>query len=369
MPGYLNRLYLKFIRPVDPGLFIAKYAGKAAVACLAAFLAAFLSGVEGPYFFWWMAGAVCTVLFRTGSTHGRRKVYALVLLGTAAVAVPAAALAGNYGVFSLVFIFVLSFVCFFVSSMGVSASTLGTGCIVVSLISVFSPAELGQGLLRSACLLSGGMISFWVIFYLWPFDPEKVLLSSAKLAVEDMGAFFRALCARMGRPETADEPLTRLSATAVASVRRYRIFLESFNIDPLKGCRAAGGPGLFYFGLIRLFESLTGLLNHIHFSDNRPEFDGVRKAVSNTAEDISRGFDAFSGMKAGRYERPDFDKIIRDIEGIEESLWNMGAYRRGDEVRDKYLDAWAAVYELKNVAEGQRDMMSMADQRFRLGKK
>ncbi|ACN17749.1 hypothetical protein HRM2_46930 [Desulforapulum autotrophicum HRM2] len=368
MSRFLNKIYVKYIRPKDPGFFIARYAGKAAICCLAAFVTALVAGIEERYLFWWMVGAVCTVLFRTGSTLERRKGYTLILLAVASLSVPAAALAGNHAWLSLGYVFILSFACFFVSSMGVSASTLGIGCLVVSLISISSPTSPYQGVLRSACILSGGGISFLVNFYLWPFDPERVLLSSAKLAVEDMGLFFDSLCVRIKNPRVTDEALAYLSKEAIGSVRRYRSFMESFNIDPLKGSSTRGGPGLFYFALIRLFESIVGLFNHIHFSDNHPEFEVVRDLFHGTATDVSQGFDAFSRIKAGHYDRPDFDRMFLDIERIHEALLNMGAYKRGDEVRDKFLDAWGAVYELKNVVQGLKDMMALANERFRLGK-
>lgn len=368
MPRFLNKIYVKHIRPADPGFFIARYAGKAGICCLAALLAALAVGIEDGYLFWWMAGAVCTVLFRTGSTLGRRKIYALILLALASLFVSVTAVAGNHAWLSLGFIFILSFICFFVSSMGVSASTLGIGSLVVSLISIFSPTDPAQAVLRSACLLSGGGISFLVNFYLWPFDPERALLSSAKLAVEDMGLFFDSLCIRIKNPRVTDETLAYLSKEAMTSIRRYRSFMESFNIDPLKGSAAKGGPGLFYFALIRLFESIVGLFNNIHFSDNHPEFEAVRDLFHDTAAEVSIGFEAFSRIKAGQYDRPDLDKIFVDIERIQEALLDMGAYRRGDEVRDKFLDAWGAVYELKNVVQGLKDMMVLADERFRLGR-
>jgi hypothetical protein len=368
MPRFLNKLYMTYIRPADPGFFIARYAGKAGICCFAALLAALMAGIEGSYLFWWMAGAICTVLFRTGSTLERRKRYTLILLLVASLSVPAAAVAGSHAWLSLGFIFSVSFACFFVSSLGVSASTLGIGCLVVSLISICSPTDPAQGFLRSASLLSGGGISFLVNFYLWPFDPEKALLSSAKLAVEDMGLFFDSLCIRIKNPRVTDAALAYLSKEASKSVRRYRSFMESFNIDPLKSSSAAGGPGLFYFALVRLFESIVGLFNYIHFSDNHPEFEAVQALFHRTASDVSQGLDAFSRIKAGQYDRPDFERIFHDLEQIQEALLDMGAYKQGDEVRDKFLDAWGAVYALKNVVQGLQEMMALADKRFQLGR-
>lgn len=112
MSGVLNRFYIRFIRPADPGFFISRYAAKAAVCCLAALVAAMALGLRGEALFWWVIGAVCTVLFRTGSTLGRRKRYALILLGASAVTAPLAAVAGGHPWMSLVLIFFLSFVCF-----------------------------------------------------------------------------------------------------------------------------------------------------------------------------------------------------------------------------------------------------------------
>ena len=63
MPRFLNKIYVKYIRPTDPGLFIARYAGKAGICCLVAFVVALVAGIEERHLFWWMVGSICTVLF------------------------------------------------------------------------------------------------------------------------------------------------------------------------------------------------------------------------------------------------------------------------------------------------------------------
>ncbi len=362
----IYRLYIKFIRPVDPGLFISKYAGKATVCCLAALGVGMALNLTGQGLLWWLVGALCTVMFRTGSTFGRRKMYALVLLGMVCVAVPVAGVTGGAGYWGLGLVFLLGFTCFFVASMGVSASILGIGCLVVSLISFFDPAPLVPALMRSAWIAGGGLLSFLVNFYLWPFDPERVLLKSAKLAVEDMGTFFDGLSARIKNPRVSDENLAYLSAEAIAAIRRYRTFMESFNIDPLKGSAASGGAGLLYFGLIRLYESLVGLFGHIAFGDGRDDFEDLKAAFYEGSWDIGKAFDAFSEMKGGRYVRPDFDRLFSVVEGIQETLVDMKGYQQGEASQDHFMEAWGAVYELKNVVQGLQDMMSLAETRFRL---
>lgn len=363
---YANRFYLKYIRPADPGFFLVRYAGKAVFSCLVSFLAALLLGLASDALFWWMAGAVITVLFRTGSTLKRRKIYALGLLAIAAVTVPVATVAGQATYLSLGFIFLLAFACFFVASAGLSASTIGNGCLIVTLISIFSPAGPDQGILRSVSLLSGGMVSFFTNFYLWPFDPEKALLASARLAIEDMGFYLEHACLRVGNPRATDDQGMR--QTAIASVRRYRTFLESFNIDPLKGRGVSGGPGLFYFALIRMYESIVGLSNHTHFADNRPEFRQLKKDFHLTATGISDAFNRFSGpdRAGGTRSHIDFHDMNRGIDRLRESLLTMGGYRQGDAVQEKFLDAWAAVYELKNVTTEFQEMQHLAKDKFRL---
>ena len=362
----LNRVYLKFVRPTDPGLFITRYAGKSTVCCLAAMGVALLLSLEGDMLLWWLIGSLCTLIFRTGSTLTRRKMYSLILLGTVSVTVPVAASVAGHPFLSLTFVFILSFVCFLVASMGVSASTLGIGCLVVSMISVFEPAGTGPALIRSLCLLGGGSIAFWVNFYLWPFDPNKALLSSARLAVEDMGTFFDGLSARIRNPRVTEASLEYMSGEAMASIRRYRIFMESFNIDPLKGSAFSGGAGMYYFGLIRLYESLVGLSQHIGFCDDRPEFYRLKKGFDSAASGIIGAFDAFAEMKSATYKRPDFDPVFADIEEIQNTLVEMKGYRRGEESQEQFMEAWGAVYELKSVARELRDMMALADQRFSL---
>ncbi len=368
MQKYVNAFYLKYIRPADPGFFLAKYAGKAAFSCLVSFFTAVVIGLEGKILFWWMAGAVCTVLFRTGSTLKRRKIYALVLLTAVAVTVPVAAVLGQHIFLSLGFIFLLAFVCFFIAALGVSASTVGTGCLIITLISIFSPAPIDHGVLRSVSLVFGGLISFFINFYLWPFDPEKVLFSSVKLAIEDMAFFLEGVCIRVKNPNMTDNELSLLSREAIGSVRRYRTFLESFNIDPLKGSGASGGPGLFYFALVRMFESIVGLLNHIHFSDNHSEFSTLRENFYNTAVKISHEFDRFSKLEKKSHGRPgtDFDEISHEINNLRRSLLTMGGYKKGDEIQEKFQVAWAAVYALKTVMTEFQGMRHLAEEKFRL---
>lgn len=367
MNKYLDTFYLRYIRPADPGFFLTRYAGKAAFSCLVSFLIAFLFGLKGDILFWWMVGAVCTVLFRTGSTLKRRKIYALILLAIICFTVPVSGVIGQDTYLVLGFIFLLAFACFFVASAGLSASTIGNGCLIVTLISAFSPvAGMEQGMLRSVSLLSGGLISFFTNFYIWPFDPEKVIFSSAKLAIEDMAFFMESVCLRVKSPDVTDKKVYMLSKEAIGSVRRYRSFLESFNIDPLKGHGVSAGTGLFYFSLVRMYESIVGLSNHSHFADNRPEFNQLRKDFYLTATCILNEYKQFSKVKKQRFHQsdPDFGKMNHKINEIREFLLTMGGYRKGDEVREKYLDAWAAVYELKNVVTEFQNMQQLAQKNF-----
>lgn len=366
MPRFLNRFYIKFIRPTDPGLFITKYAAKATVCCLLSLAAALFLGLHDHDLLWWLIGALCTILFRTGSTFRRRKMYGLTLLGTVSLTVPIAAVMGSHIGATLGFIFTVSFACFFVASLGVSASIIGTGSLVVTMISVFSPAAPIPGLIRSAYLMGGGLISFLINFYLWPFDPEKVLLSAAKLAVEDMGLFFDGLCARIKNPRVTDANLSYLSSEVSASIRRYRVFMESFNVDPLKGSRTQGGAGLYYFSMVRLFESLVGLFHHIHFGDDKPRFNALKETFYAASSGIGEAFDLFTEMKNGNYIKPDFPPIYADLEDIQTVLVEMKGYQKGDDGQNIFLEAWAALYELKNVARELETMMETADRRFRL---
>ena len=367
MKKFLNTFYLKYIRPADPGFLIVKYATKAAFSCLISFLFALLFRLEGGFFFWWMAGAVSTVFFRTGSTLKRRKCYTLFLLLTVAVTVPVAALIGNHLVISLGFIFLLSFGCFFLGSKGSSAAIIANGTLIVSLISLFSPTGFDQGILRSIALLFGGMIAFATNFYLWPLDPEKILFSSAKLAMEDMGFFLEGVCLRVKNSNVSEAQLSFLHKETMNSVRRYRTFMESFNIDPLKSTSLSDGSGIFYYALIRLFESVVGLSNHIHFADNRPEFRAIRDQFFEAASEISHAFDEFSKLEQKQcFAPPDFDQKNQQITEIRNALLNMGAYKREDAVQSKFLEAWGAVYGLKNVLIEFQELTNLAEKKFGL---
>ena len=362
----INRFYIKYIRPADPGFFLTKYAGKAFISCLASFSAAMVLGFTGQALFWCMVGAVCVVLFRTGSTLRRRKIYALTLLALISITVPAAAVLGNATLPSLVFIFILSFACMFAASAGLSASKIGNGCLIITLISIFSPAEIDQGALRSASLIFGGAISFLTNFFLFPFDPQKILFSAGKLAVEDMAFFLDRSCARVKDPGVTDKELSFLNSQAIVSIRRYRTFLESFSIDPFKGAGASGGPGLFYFALVRMFESIVALSNHIHFSDNHPEFDRLKADFSQAAGRVSKEFRQFSKLRQTDRENPAedtgrrSDPVNSQIDSIRQSLLTMGGYKAGDKVREEFLEAWAAVYGLKNVWAEFRELKQLA---------
>ncbi len=146
--------------------------------------------------------------------------------------------------------------------------------------------------------------------------------------------------------------------------------MESFNIDPLKGSGASGGPGLFYFALIRMFESIVGLSNHIHFADNQPELNQIRDDFYETAAEVSHEFDKFSKIERKQpvYHGTDFDAINNKIRELQTFLLNMGGYKRGDEVQNKFLEVWAAIYELKTVVNEFREMTHLAEAKFKLRK-
>ncbi len=118
--------------------------------------------------------------------------------------------------------------------------------------------------------------------------------------------------------------------------------------------------------MVRLFESLVGLFHHIHFGDDTPEFNELKEVFYTAASGIGEAFDLFSEMKTGIYIKPDFPLIYADLEEIQTNLVEMKGYQKGDDGQNTFLEAWAALYELKNVVSELENMMALADRRFNL---
>lgn len=112
MHKIISEFYRIFIRPVDPGLFITKYALKSVAACAVALGLAYLAGMNGKFIQWCIYGSVAVVLFRAGSTLAKRKLVAAVLTGLIMVLVPASTVIGNHVIALEIYLFLLAFAVF-----------------------------------------------------------------------------------------------------------------------------------------------------------------------------------------------------------------------------------------------------------------
>jgi hypothetical protein len=344
----LNLFYKTFIHPVDPGLFMTRYAAKSVGACLTALILAYLVRVPLNYLHWCMYGAVAVVLFRSGSTFSGRKKAAAILLAGAVVTVPLASYAGSFQFLSLLYIFIAAFAAFIIPALGVSASILGLGLLVINLLSVFSPADFMTGVTRSCFVLLGGVISYIMIFYVWPIRPENILLRAGTVALGDMAAFFNAVARYSGRSGKVKE-LASLHEVSVLSLRRYRRYLEAMSIDPMKEFGASQGPAALYSLLVRMLEAVVGLSNSSGFARNESAFDDLKSNFNKQMFKAAESFDLYSKSFADGAKAPDIEGFYTGVNDLEEELLNLGAYRRGDHPKQVFLEAWGAIYAMRNV--------------------
>ncbi|WP_394700642.1 hypothetical protein [Maridesulfovibrio sp.] len=111
----VSEFYRIFIRPIDPGLFMTKYAAKSICACLVALLLAYLVGMSTKFLQWSAYGSMVVVVFRAGSTLAKRKAVTRWLTLVVMVLVPFSTVIGNYSVGLEIYLFLLAFAVFFCS--------------------------------------------------------------------------------------------------------------------------------------------------------------------------------------------------------------------------------------------------------------
>ena len=92
----ISEFYRIFIRPIDPGLFMTKYAAKSICACLVALLLAYLVGMSHKFLQWSVYGSMAVVIFRAGSTLAKRKAVARWLVLAVMCLVPISTVVGNH---------------------------------------------------------------------------------------------------------------------------------------------------------------------------------------------------------------------------------------------------------------------------------
>ncbi|CCO22192.1 FUSC family membrane protein [Maridesulfovibrio hydrothermalis] len=349
MHKIISEFYRIFIRPVDPGLFITKYAMKSVAACALALGLAYMAGMSGKFMQWCAYGSAVVTIFRAGSTLAKRKLVALALTCAVVCLVPVSTVVGNYIIALEVYLFLLAFAAFFIPVLGVSAATAGLGTLIVNLLALTSPDIFMIGIERSGALLFGAGVSFVFIFYLWPMSPDKILTRAGAVALTDIGDYFRAVADSKGSKEDL-RGLDEIHERTVESVRRYRRFMEAMNVDPVKELGSYKGPSALYALLVRMIEAVVGLSNSRQFAEHSAVFSELRLKFRDLTMKSSVVFDVLAVKLSTGKGDVDLQDINEGIAELERELLHLGAYKRDDGLRDEFLEAWGAVYGLRNLS-------------------
>ncbi|WP_320005804.1 FUSC family membrane protein [Maridesulfovibrio sp.] len=345
----VSEFYRIFIRPVDPGLFMTKYAAKSICACLVALMLAYMVGMSTKFVQWSVYGSMVVVVFRAGSTLTKRKAVARWLTFAVMFLVPCSTVIGNHNIGLELYLFLLAFAVFFVQVLGVAAGTAAIGTLIVNLLALTSPDTLLVGLERSGAVLFGSTVAYVFVFYLWPINPEKILTRAGAVALTDIGDYFRAVASSSGRKEDLQQ-IAEIHDRSVESVRRYRRFMEAMNVDPVKELGSYEGPSGLYALLVRMIEAVVGLSNSRKFAEHSAVFKDMRFKFSDLTGRSAVAFDVLAaGISTGKGE-VDLRGLDEGIAELESELLRLGAYNRDDELRDEFLEAWGAVYGLRNLS-------------------
>ncbi|WP_421902798.1 hypothetical protein [Maridesulfovibrio sp.] len=345
----ISEFYRIFIRPIDPGLFMTKYAAKSICACLVALLLAYLVGMSTKFLQWSVYGSMVVVVFRAGSTLAKRKAVARWLAFAVMCLVPVSTVVGNYSILLEIYLFMLAFAVFFAPVLGVAAATAAIGTLIVNLLALTSPGTMLVGLERSGAVLFGATVSYLFLFYLWPMKPEKVLTRAGAVALTDIGDYFRAVASSTGSKADLKE-IAEIHERSVESVRRYRRFMEAMNVDPVKELGSYEGPSALYALLVRMIEAVVGLANSRQFAEHSPVFKDMRFKFSDIAGRSSVAFDVLAASLSTGKGGVDLRGIDEGIAELESELLRLGAYKRDDGLRNEFLEAWGAIYGLRNLS-------------------
>lgn len=348
MNKLIYEFYRIFIRPVDPGLFMAKYAVKSVAACAAALLLAWLFGSSVKFMQWCAYGSVVVALFRAGSTLARRKIIAASLTGALVLLVPFSTYIGSHPGWLELYLFGLAFGVFFIPVLGMAAGTAALGTLIVNLLALTTPDSFSAGLHRSGAVLFGASISYIFLFYILPMKPEQILTRAGAVALTDIGDYFRVVASSQGSSEEVRE-IAEIHERSVESVRRYRRFMEAMNVDPVKALGSYEGPSALYALLVRMFEAVVGLANSRQFAEHSPVFGEMRFKFSDIAGRSSVAFDVLAAKLTTGRGQVNLDEIEKGIAELEGELLQLGAYKRDEGLRDEFLEAWGAIYGLKNL--------------------
>ncbi len=348
MQKLISEFYRIFIRPVDPGLFITKYALKSVAACAVALFLAWMVGASGKFMQWCAYGSVAVALFRAGSTLARRKMVAATIVAMTMLLVPVSTVAGNYPGVLEIYLFVLAFAVFFVPVFGMAAATAGLGILIINMLALTSPDVIWTGVHRSGAILFGASISYISLFHILPMKPDKILSRAGAVALTDIGDYFRTVASSTGSKEDI-QMVAEIHERSVESIRRYRRFMEAMNVDPVKSLGSYEGPSALYALLVRMFEAVVGLANSRQFADHSAVFTEMRFKFSDIAGRSSIAFDVLAAKLTTGRGYVNLAEIEQGIAGLEGELLQLGAYERDAGLKDEFLEAWGAIYGLKNL--------------------
>ncbi|WP_320170601.1 FUSC family membrane protein [Maridesulfovibrio sp.] len=327
---------------------MTKYALKSVAACVAAIFLAWLVGSEAGTIQWCAYGSLAVSIFRSGSTLARRKMVAAAITAATVCLVPVSTVFGNWPGFLEVYLFLLAFAVFFIPVLGMSAATAGIGTLIVNMLALTSPDTFAAGLHRSVALFFGASVSYIVLFYVFPMKPEQVLNRAGAVALTDIGDYFRAVASSSGSDDDLRE-IAQVHERSVESIRRYRSFMEAMNVDPVKHLGSYEGPSALYALLVRMFEAVVGLANSRQFADHSPVFSGMRFKFSDIAGRSSVVFDVLAARLSTGKGEVNLGEIEKGIADLESELLQLGAYKRDAGLRDEFLEAWGAIYGLRNL--------------------
>lgn len=179
--------------------------------------------------------------------------------------------------------------------------------------------------------------------------PEKVLTRAGAVALTDIGDYFRAVASSTGSKDDLKE-IAEIHERSVESVRRYRRFMEAINVDPVKELGSYEGPSALYALLVRMIEAVVGLANSRQFAEHSPVFKDMRFKFSDIAGRSSVAFDVLAANLSTGKGEVDLRGIDEGISELESELLRLGAYKRDDGLRNEFLEAWGAIYGLRNLS-------------------
>ncbi|MCP4119373.1 MAG: hypothetical protein GY737_29045 [Desulfobacteraceae bacterium] len=348
MQHLIRGFYKKIIHPVDPAFFMTRYAVKAVLACVAALFAGMGLGVPDLLLQWGVFGAFIVMLSRAGNSFQERKRVALRVVFISSLLVPLSTLAGGTDFLREAYVFLLAFFAFFCAALGLPAMITGLGILLLNLFALGDPDTLAAGGERALLVLMGGVIAYAVNFYFLPVYPRRILARAGSAALTDLGDFFTVVAKRIEEKHPPEE-VDKLQDRARKSVRRYREIMEAMNMDPMAGLDRNQGPTALYAALVRLLTAVINLNQNSRLDRESPLYDGVRQTFAALAADAALSFERLAQNLSGG-EPLDPAPMDLAVDELENRLLELGAYKRGDAVREEFLEIWGIVHALRNLA-------------------